>query len=355
MDWADAQKRYLETLSALGAAGRPAAGSPNPWGRALQDWWRQMQPAVPEKDRELFSTLVDQCDIFCALAGQFSELLAAMSSPQTASGDWRDVLSRHVEDMKAGLSRSPAGGTPFGPEVLAAALQIPLDAWQRAFYATAAPPADVYPDLKGAEWPFRPDRFVSMAGPGREIPEQAQELLQLWAAAQNDYSAWQAYLTSVGSNALDRLHARILEIGDRDGTIGSVRALYDLWVDCSEAAWTELAFTEEFATLFGNLVNSMLACRRHVQQTVDGGLAGISVPTQRDLEAMQKRQQETRRELRAAAAQRETDAQLLAGMRRELESLKARLDQAVGASSPAPVHSPPIARPGGGEEPGGSE
>ena len=56
--------------------------------------------------------------------------------------------------------------------------------------------------------------------------------------------------------------------------IAALKEYYNLWLECGEEAYAELAFTEEFARNFGGLVNAAV----ELQQPLAGELAGFTPP-----------------------------------------------------------------------------
>jgi SMC interacting uncharacterized protein involved in chromosome segregation len=91
-----------------------------------------------------------------------------------------------------------------------------------------------------------------------------------------------------------------------------LRDLYDQWVEMSEAAYAEFVMTEEYQTLYGRLVNTLLALKQQMARMVDQNLEAMNMPTRAEISTLQCRQQELRRdnlklhkELKAIQAQLE--------------------------------------------------
>src|SRR4029078_4449988 len=80
--------------------------------------------------------------------------------------------------------------------------------------------------------------------------------------------------------------------------IDSVRALYDLWVDAAEEAYAEIALSEEFRQVYGDVGNSQMRVRSQLQQEVERIGVDLGMPTRTELNSVHKRLHDLRRELR---------------------------------------------------------
>jgi len=325
-DWQEAQRRYLDAIAAFGRT----AGTTdplNPWAGALDYWWKSVAPAVADSEKAIFGNLVNQSKTFFGLADQVGKMMAAAA--QGKDGDWKAIFEQHLDAMKTGAAGLSAAATP-GPQPLASFWQLPLDTWERTLSSLSAMPGDMFKDFKGEAAPQAPERFPSIPGLGytKEMQDQLQRGARLWAEYQKHMSEYQALLSAAGAHAVDILRDRIAKIGAEGGKIRSLREIYDLWIDCNEDAYAELAYSKEYAEKYGRMVNSLMAFKRHAQILVDECLAALNMPTQRGMDTIQKRQVEIRRDLRAAQERQKADAESIEKLRRELEALKREMRSA---------------------------
>ncbi|HEY4353907.1 MAG TPA: poly(R)-hydroxyalkanoic acid synthase subunit PhaE, partial [Paraburkholderia sp.] len=109
--------------------------------------------------------------------------------------------------------------------------------------------------------------------------------------------------------------------------IDSIRALYDLWVDAAEEAYAEIALSDDFRKVYGDVVNSQMRVRSQMQQEVERIGVDLGMPTRSELNSVHKRLHDMRRELRdSQEALRNTnsdgrDAEI-AAMRAEIDDLR---------------------------------
>lgn len=311
-DWAGAQQRFLDAVTAFG--GGQQAQPPNPWQKAMEFWWQGAQAAVPDRDRAVYENLLGQSRAFYAVTEHFSKLLAAISSAQGAQ-DWESMLKQHMEAWKA---QAAAADDPALRGLLAA-WQLPVDTWQRTLNLLSVSSGGT----PGAAVP----------GFTREFQEQIGEGARLWDEYQRALQEYRNVLSGVAVDALNRLQIRILAVGASGKSLTTLREIFDLWIECSEAAYSERAFTEDYAQCFGRLVNTLMAFKRHGQELVDEGLSAANLPTRQGMNSIQRSQRDMRRDLEAAAAQGAANAESLSQIRQELESLRQELSGTAGAAT----------------------
>jgi regulator of replication initiation timing len=87
--------------------------------------------------------------------------------------------------------------------------------------------------------------------------------------------------------------------------------------------------SDEYQTVYGDLVNSLMALKRHLALMVDEGLEAMNIPSRSEINTLQKRQQELRRENHA--------------LRAEIESLKDMMQKTTSRSSAATEAKPKAA------------
>lgn len=84
--------------------------------------------------------------------------------------------------------------------------------------------------------------------------------------------------------------------------LDTLQAVYDLWVDGCEEAYAEHVFSDEYAKVHGRVVNSLIALKRHSRAMVDETLGMLNMPTRKEMNTLQARFQDLRRDLRAMQA-----------------------------------------------------
>ncbi len=211
-DWLDTQRRAWQAWLD-GDLASPPAGDP---ADALAGW---LDGEAASLGGEVGERLLDQGRLFLQLAEALGQSLAEAARAGTPP-DWPAVFDSMLDRVRATLEPDP-DGTPHP----AGALGGLLDAWGEV-------------------------------ARGLDLPENAAPAVYVTAL-----HAYGARLADVQRDALDRLRHELDEQHADGAIITSLRTLYDLWVDVSEAAYAEAAASEGFASAQAELVHAL--CRLH--------------------------------------------------------------------------------------------
>lgn len=135
-------------------------------------------------------------------------------------------------------------------------------------------------------------------GFAREHQERLQALgkAQLRMQAAND--AWNALLAKVSQAAFARFEDKLAEREEPGRQVGSVRALFDLWVDAAEEAWAEAALSQDYRRVFGELVNAQMQLRLAAQAIGEQMATALGLPGRTELDSAHRKIAELERQLR---------------------------------------------------------
>jgi predicted flap endonuclease-1-like 5' DNA nuclease len=104
-----------------------------------------------------------------------------------------------------------------------------------------------------------------------------------------------------------------------------------MWVDASEDAYADFAMSDEYQVVYGDLVNSLMQVRKDMTFIAEQQYQLMHIPTRSEIDTMQHRQQEIRRDNRRLAHE-------LASLRAEVEKLrKATASSAMPGSAQKPA------------------
>ena len=324
--WSEAGRQYWEAWYGLWQQGVQSAarGGPPPedsWGRAFEDWWRKATPAVPGAPPGLLQALIEQGKAFLRLG----EDLAASGSPDLTG--------------------------------IGTAWKLPFDTWSRTASSASVFPGDFLQHFKPESWTHTADdlhrnleRFLSVPGLGytREWQEQGQELARLGLNYQRALQEYLSMFQRFNLDAFKRLQAALAQRAEAEKPVTTLRGLYDVWVDASEAAYLDLVGTETYAQAYGRMVNALMALKHHGRNMVDEAVGAMGMPTRHGFNTLQRRHQELRRQLAAVRAQiagTEAERAEIAELRNELDRLRADLKSGgVAAPATTPPEAPPARR-----------
>lgn len=328
-DWMEAQRKYWDAwldLSRASLSAAPRSGhqgtAANPWAGALEQWWKTVAPAAPPDAREFYDRMMDLSRGYFTMAEGLMRQDGDQSAAEALQA-WLDQFSRSVGQMAPGQTPADSHARDF-----MAFWQLPMDTWQRVASSFMPLPGDMMKALRpegaaafGPDMREHLDHFLSVPGVGytRESQEQYQSLARRILEYQRAYQAYEAGLARVALESVNRFRARLDDASRREQPIGSMRELFNEWVDVCEEVYGEYAASDEHARTYGELVNALMAVKKEGSRLVDEMLEGLNMPTRREISTLHERFQESRREIRE--------------LRREIRELKARGNGGTGKRS----------------------
>ena len=190
--------------------------------------------------------------------------------PSGAPGDGADPSSgpAGLHESSSAFARFAAEfarvGASFGPAANPsdrARLESELEALAQRFFAGAVPP-----------WPALP-------GQGAD-----------WAVA---LQAWSMVLAEIARASAAAFVARL---AGPDGP-RTLRATFDVWIDCAESAFQSAAHSEAFAQAQGRLLNEFVRLRIRQQALLEQAARLAGLPTRREVDLLHDSVQELKAEL----------------------------------------------------------
>ena len=138
-----------------------------------------------------------------------------------------------------------------------------------------------------------------------------QERLQGMARAQMDWQqalgAYHALLGKVSQDAFSRFESKLIDREEPGRQIGSVRALFDLWVDAAEEAYAESALSLEYRHTYGTLVNAQMRLRNAMQSIIEQNATSLGLPGRTELDSAHRKIADLERLLRRIQRAAEAD------------------------------------------------
>lgn len=135
----------------------------------------------------------------------------------------------------------------------------------------------------------------------------AREHEQAWrdfAAAQARYrqleAELQGQLALVQMKALALLEHKTRERSAVNRPIAGVRELYDLWIECGEQEFAQLAHSEAYCRLQAEIANAAVQLRSCQQTLIERALKQLDLPTRAELNSVHKQLRELRERLARA-------------------------------------------------------
>jgi class III poly(R)-hydroxyalkanoic acid synthase PhaE subunit len=348
--WLETQKRYWDAWtewSRHAGQGFAPQQADNPWARATEMWWKAAAPALPQQGREAYERLFQMGKSYMHMG----EALWKTFDQARASGgqDWQQALRAALDSFKHGFARA---GTPDPWSGFATFWGLPSDTWRQVVSSFSMLPGDFEKTFRagaaGDPVYSALDRMLSLPSFGytREWQEQMQEWGLLYVDYGRSLQNFGDLLNKSTGRAVDILVKKLTAQASKGEAPDSLRAMYDLWIDCGEEAFAELANSEEFSTAQAEMTNALMKLKRHEQLVIEETLASLNMPTRTELNTALCRQHELRRELRHIRRQLEeitpeAVSDRVADIKAQIEDVKTELGALQdSAGSPAKKRSP---------------
>ncbi len=169
-------------------------------------------------------------------------------------------------------------------------------------------------------------------GFARERQEHYQKMAAAFVEFQEALGKYNAMMLKSSQRSFGIFESKLGEHDEPGRQIESMRGLYDLWVDAAEEAYAEIALSDEFRKVYGDVVNSQMRVRQAIQQEVERMSTDFGMPTRSELNGVHKRLHELRREVRngrSPESSRDIDE-----LRDEVRELKRAMSEREKTQSP---------------------
>jgi hypothetical protein len=131
-------------------------------------------------------------------------------------------------------------------------------------------------------------------GLAREQMLAWREVAAAQAACQKLEADLRVVLVRVQGDALGLLEQRVRERAGAGQQVASLRELYDLWIECGERAFAQVAHSEAYCKLQAELGNAVTQLRARQQAVIEHALRHFDLPTRAELNTVHRQMRELR-------------------------------------------------------------
>ncbi len=307
------------------------SGAQNPFAGMLDQWWSSVRPEAQGDLGTVAQRFYDMGKSFMSMTeGLFNA--SGQDQPEAAMNMWMSSMQAALQQWIAQIQANADFATPDLPGISGTT----LSSWAQ-FADTVSPWLTMSQDLLreiaeghlpgGLEVPgmgAAQEQFCrALSMPGLGYTREQQEHLQgLARNLLNYHDALRAYKLAFAKTALaslDSVRNRLQDLHAKGEKIESLRGLYDLWVDASEEAYGDFATSDQYQVVYGDLINALMLVRRDLNVLAEQHYQLMNIPTRSEINTMQHRQQENRRENRQ--------------LRREIAELRAQVEKLAAGGS----------------------
>lgn len=276
-----AWEAWSQAMQGQGAA----AGGDFPWAESIAQWTRLVSTDTPPEVQALGARFQHQAGDWLGMMQQVAARFAGRdTSSAEVAGAWREaVQAGQGEDLLQWMLGAARGGNALNDQP-----------WLREFAKAAQS------GFGGGDWLNAP-----AFGPAREHQARWQALLKIQHEYQARAEAYVDTIRSVLDDAFKRFEAKLAEHEVPGSQLTSARAMFDLWIDAAEEAYANVALSEDFQRIYGELANAQMRLRAASQSELERACDAMGVPTRTEMDAAHRRIAELERQVRRlmAAAQ----------------------------------------------------
>lgn len=285
------------------------AGS-NPFSGLLDQWWSSISPnfdgdisTVAQRFYDMGKTFMSLSEGMFGASGQDQPEAAMemwMSSMQAALQQWINQIQSNMDLVTPdlpGISGATLSTWAQVADSVAPWLNMSQD-FLRDLAEGHLPGGIEMPGVGAAQEQFCRALAVPGLGYTREQQERIQELARHLLAYHDALRAYKLAFAKTALASLDSVQKHLREMHEAGEKIESLRALYDMWVDASEAAYADFAMSDEYQVVYGDLVNTLMKVRGDMNELAEQQYRLLHIPTRSEINTMQHRQQTNRREVR---------------------------------------------------------
>lgn len=268
---------------ALRQGAAPGSGGDGPdWRQAVDGWAQLLQGKASPTAQEAVERFRNQAGDWL---GTMQQVAARFAGRDTTSEDvaraWREAVEGQGERlMQWTLGAAHGDAAPGGDPWLQETARL-FETWRR----------------DSAPWLDMP-----AFGLGRNHQARWQVLARVLQEYQERSQAYAAQLKHAIEQAFRRFESKLAEHEGAGSQLTSARAMFDLWIEAAEEAYSSVALSEEFQRVYGALANAQMRLRAAVQQEVEQFSERLGMPTRSEMDAAHRRIAELERLVRKLAA-----------------------------------------------------
>ena len=278
---AEMRRGWDAWLRALGQqqSGGASADAAFPWQEGVTQWMQLLTAGAPTPVQGLGASFQQQAGNWLGTMQQVASRFAGRdTSAEQISRAWREAVERQGDAMLQWMRDAARGGGSLADP---AWLRDVARAFQSGFGG-------------GNDWLNAP-----AFGPAREHQARWQALARMQREHQASLEAYNESMRAVLDDAFKRFEDKLNEHEMPGSQLTSARALFDLWIDAAEEAYSREALSKHFQHIYGELSNTQMRLHKALQYELERVCERIGIPTRTEMDAAHRRIAELERRLRA--------------------------------------------------------
>jgi class III poly(R)-hydroxyalkanoic acid synthase PhaE subunit len=247
------------------------------------DWMLAAQSAMRPDARAIFERMTGAGRSFLDQVAQLSEVISKAAAANQDKVN--EVLTQAMDTLKrqwTGNATQDFSATNFWRQG--------LDAWNQFALAASGISTQTMPHWGGA-----------LAPPVGYLREH-QEKWQTWLRCAGDYAAAQqahmSLLNEAMQKGLEHMASQAADLVREGKAPDTPRKVYDLWVDCTEEAYADLAVDPRYAKSQGQMMKALLELKAAAEALARPALTAMGAADNATLDTVTRRLHELQHEVR---------------------------------------------------------
>ncbi len=299
--WFKAQQQFVDAWSDMARAGDARRQVPQTelWSDGFEAWRKAVGGESRPDVREALEKCFDMGREYFSMAERIGRNLADGKEPRAAIHQWMEQLKQGLQQWSnlSGFDSVATGDFMkqwFAPSKAWQQMASQMAPMQQALWQLPGMNTSVF-NLGEAIDPL--GRILEAPGIGyfREPQEKQQRGVQLALEYHEANIKFNQAFLRIAIESIEGFQQRLLQI-DSEAMPKTLRELYDLWVEVSETHYAEFAMSEEYQALYGDMVNRLMVLKKHYHDIIDDQLRLMNMPNSREVDTMQQRIQQLRRD-----------------------------------------------------------
>jgi len=339
-DWLRIQQQFWETWLSLNRQTLDRSTSQlksfsksSSWAETLELWWQILAPVIPAERIDIFKKFVDQSQHYIYLNELFIKTFQPLFAQPFDSKAWQSTWEQGFEQLKQSfIDQLKDDKNPLN-------WALPLDNWQQNIPLFTLLTAFQNLGSEGLKAvPHDMQAYMERFFAGTPIhalqkwQQRYQHHWQLAMAYQHAYKEYTLLLSRVGEQAIELLKYKLEERFQKGQSIEHLYQFYELWIAASEQAYAQIVNSPEYGKVYAELINKLMAFKHHERQIIEALMSSFNLPTRKELDAMNARIQQLRREMRALPL--DDQEACVNDLKQTIEQLKLEIETLKKAQAP---------------------
>ncbi|MFK5984314.1 MAG: DUF2730 family protein [Pseudomonadota bacterium] len=299
--WNENYQVYFEKLNTIIEKNMGDKSADISWDSIMNSWNPKLSTeSLNIELQQILEKMHAQGKIFFQLGDNFAKKFSSTE-------DWSKILDKTFEQIQ----QKNKFNTQDIEQQFKSFWQSPQQSWQKIVDEMQLP----FKNKNNGENNHY-EQLFAMPGCSYDSEDEANNklLMQAIIAYQQAFLAYSHFFADFSQATMTTMKQKVKNLLGEDKSINSLHDLYNLWVNACEEVYAGYVTSSEYAKLHGDMVNSLMKVKQCWGKIIDKRLKLMNIPTQQQINSLQDRLQESRREvktLRSEMNQMEERMQLM--------------------------------------------